>query len=297
MHVRRSSPITYVLSPETGHRTSGGVSELFDMNLRAMRRDRAARTGVELFLYERLFADCLERIALVQRRFERALLIGCPDRNWSDRLANLANAVDTCDPGALLAGAARGQIIVEDDWRPNRGVYDLIVAAGTLDMVNNLPLALRILFEAMKDDALLIGAISGGETLPRLRRAMRAADKVTGSATAHVHPRIEAAALAPLLANAGFAAPVVDVDRIFVKYSSFSRLVADLRAMGATNILHERPRTSLSRAAYAAAAAAFEGDGGAESTVETFEILHFAAWKRSARIRSSCVNSVRSKSC
>ena len=52
------------------------------MKLRAMRRDRAARGGVELFLYERAFADCLERLALLQRRFDSALLIGSPDAGW-----------------------------------------------------------------------------------------------------------------------------------------------------------------------------------------------------------------------
>ena len=45
-----------------------------------------------------------------------------------------------------------------------------------------------------------IGAISGGDTLPLLRAAMRAADTPAGAASPHVHPRIEAAALAPLLA-------------------------------------------------------------------------------------------------
>ena len=38
------------------------MADLFDMELRALRRDRAARTGPELFLLERAFADCLERL-------------------------------------------------------------------------------------------------------------------------------------------------------------------------------------------------------------------------------------------
>ena len=54
-------------------------ADLFDLNLRAMRRDRAFRAGSDLFLCERAFEDCLERIGLVNRRFQSALLIGCPD--------------------------------------------------------------------------------------------------------------------------------------------------------------------------------------------------------------------------
>jgi hypothetical protein len=71
--------------------------------------------------------------------------------------------------------------------------------------------------------------------------------------------------------------PVVDVDRIQVSYPSFARLVADLRAMGATNVLGERSRKGLSKQALEAAALAFCDSDGA-TALETFEILHFAAW-------------------
>jgi hypothetical protein len=106
---------------------------------------------------------------------------------------------------------------------------------------------------------------------------MRAADAVAGAAAPHVHPRIEAAALAPLLSAAGFVMPVVDVDRVAVAYRRFDGLVADLRAMAATNLLRERPRR-LSRQAMDAAAFAFANAGADGRTTETFEILHFAAW-------------------
>jgi hypothetical protein len=107
---------------------------------------------------------------------------------------------------------------------------------------------------------------------------MRAADAVEGAASPHVHPRIEAAALAPLLGDAGFVRPVVDVDRVSVRYSGLPALIADLRAMGATNVLVERPRRGLSRRALAAAIADFDTGDDDGRTTETFEILHFAAW-------------------
>ena len=151
-----------------------------------------------------------------------------------------------------------------------------MLAVGTLDTVNELPLALRLIREAMRGDALFIGALSGGETLPQLRSAMRAADALAGAAAPHVHPRIEASALAPLLGAAGFVDPVVDVDRVSVSYPSLDRLLSDFRAMGATNILLNGPRF-VGRAARDAAARAFAQAGDGERTLETFEILHFAA--------------------
>jgi hypothetical protein len=253
------------------------MAELFDMKLRAQRRDRAARHGTEMFLYERAFEDCLERIALQQRRFGRALMIGCPDPRWPLRLSTFADDVEVRDPGALFAARAGGSDIVEDAWEPVEGAYDLVLGIGTLDTVNDLALALRLIRYSMNSDALFIGAVSGGDTLPQLRAAMRAADAPAGAAMPHVHPRVEASALAPLIAEAGFVNPVVDVDRVPVSYQSLKRLISDLRSMAATNILTGRPRF-LGKIAQAAAIRAFETAGNGERTIEMFEILHFAAW-------------------
>src|SRR5437899_2283708 len=139
---RNVSVTICILSLETGHRTSAAVSSLFDMELRALRRDRAARMGPELFLFERAFADCLERLALMPRRFDRALLIGCPDAEWPKRLGGLVQSVDVRDPGPLFARAAGGETIIEDAWTPAPETYDLVLAIGTLDTVNDLPRAL-----------------------------------------------------------------------------------------------------------------------------------------------------------
>ena len=249
------------------------------MELRGLHRDRAARKAPELFLHERAFADCLDRISLLRSRFARALLIGCPDPRWPGRLGEYADMVEVREPGSHFGAKASGETIVEDYWEPPAGAYDLVLAVGTLDTVNDLPLALRLIRHAMRNDALLIGAMSGGDTLPQLRAAMRAADAVAGAAAPHVHPRIEASALAPLLADAGFANPVVDIDRVPVSYRSFDRLVGDLRAMGSTNVLFSRPRF-IGRAGRDAAARAFAKAGDGTRTVETFEIVHFAAWTR-----------------
>jgi len=254
------------------------MSTLFDMHLRAARRDRAARVGPELFLLKRAFEDWLDRLSIIQKSFGAALLIGCPDPSWPLRLASVASVLDVRDPGELFARAADGDPIVEDSWEPQKARYDLVIAVGTLDTVNDLARALLTVRWGMGPDGLFLGAMSGGNTIPRLRSAMRAADAVGGAALPHIHPRIEPSALAPLLAEAGFVNPVVDVDRASVGYRSFGRLVSDLRAMAATNILTERSREPLSRAAYAAAAADFAASANDDQTLEIFEILHFACW-------------------
>ena len=168
--------------------------------------------------------------------------------------------------------------MVEDQWNPPEAAYDLILSIGTLDTVNDLPLALRILRSSLAKDSLLIGAMAGGDNLPQLRLAMHVADRAAGGSSPHVHPRIEAASLSPLLSACGFVMPVVDVDRIQVSYETLGSLVTDLRRMGSTNILKKRSRRPLLREARAAADAAFRSAGNGSRTAETFEILHFAAW-------------------
>ena len=229
-----------------------------------MRLDRALRRGPELFLHERSFEDILDRLSLIRRKFVRALLIGRFEAAWRDRLLAFAQSVDVMEADALLT------------LEP--GAYDLCVAASGLDTVEDLPNALLTLRFALREGSLLIGAVPGGDTLPALRAAMRAADEQMSAATAHVHPRIEPAGLTTLLTSAGFSMPVVDVDRVQVTYKSLWDLVRDLRAMGATNILSARSRRPLSRLAVNAAAEQFNGAALDGRVTEMFEILHFAGW-------------------
>jgi len=251
------------------------VPELFDHRLRALRRDRAVRSGVETFLYDRAFDDCMDRLADVREIFADALLVGCVNPDWPGRVG--AANVSIVDPSPLMAQDAGGQCADLESLPFEGEQFDLVVTIGLLDTANELRLAAAALSLVLKPGGLLLGAIAGGNSLPGLRRAMLAADAATGQTTAHVHPRIEATALAQLLSASGFVEPVVDVDRVDLRYGSLDSLVCDLRGMGMTNILAARSRRPLSRASLEAARAAFLN--GKDRAVEQIEILHFAAWK------------------
>ena len=240
------------------------AAELFDQEAREKRLARASRRGPDLFLHERAFDDMLERISMVNRRFRSALLIGRSDPLWRERLLEQVETAELIDADALPT------------LEP--GAYDLCVAVGALDTVDDLPTALLTIRLALRSDSLFIGTVPGGDTLPLLRAAMRAADEAASAATPHVHPRIEPAGLSGLLTSAGFSMPVVDVDRVQVTYAGFWDLVRDLRSMGATNILSARSRRHLSRAAVAAAERHFASAARDGRSTETFELLHFAAW-------------------
>jgi SAM-dependent methyltransferase len=257
-------------------------ADLFDRALRALRRDRAARIGPELVLLDRAFDDCLDRLAMIARRFNRVLLIGAPSPQWRERLVAIADAVEVVDPGALFAAACGGTTADEDRYDFGEDRFDLVIAVGTLDTVNDLPLALHLIRRAMRPDSPLLGAIAGGESLPGLRAAMIEADRANGAVAARTHPRINPSSLAGLLGDAGFAMPVVDVDRVALRYRSLGALVRDLRAMGATNLLNARvPGRGKTWAARAAAS--FAGQGSDGLTEERIDLLHFIGWSPPAK--------------
>jgi hypothetical protein len=253
--------------------------DLFDRHLRALRRDRAARRGPDLFLFERAFEDCLDRLRDIPRSFERALLLGCPSSEWPDRLKAFAANVEICDPGSLFAAQAGGEKVEEDRHDFGEQRFDLCVAIGTLDTVNDLPLALQLLSRSLRSDAPLIGAIAGGNSLPALRTSLIEAGRTEAMVVARTHPRIEPASLAQLLGAAGFKMPIVDVDRVRLRYKDLGDLVSDLRAMAATAVLAERP-PPLSRHGAMLASAAFSALAIDGRTEEILEILHFIAWTK-----------------
>ena len=153
----------------------------------------------------------------------------------------------------------------ETDLPATSGPFDLVTSLGLLDTINDLPGALALIRRALRPDGLFLAAFAGAGSLPRLRRAMRAAEGAEGlGPSPRIHPQIDVRAAGDLLVRAGFALPVVDRDVVEVLYPSLAELVADLRAMGATNSLARRSRRPFTKLGLAAAAADFgTGDGGA----------------------------------
>jgi SAM-dependent methyltransferase len=128
------------------------------------------------------------------------------------------------------------------------GSLDLVTSALALQFVNDLPGTLIQIRRALKADGLLLAALVGGESLAELREAIGAAEsEIEGGISPRVAPFADVRELGALLQRAGFALPVVDSERLVVRYDSIFALMHDLRRMGATNVLHERRRKPLKR--------------------------------------------------
>jgi SAM-dependent methyltransferase len=158
---------------------------------------------------------------------------------------------------------------------------DLVVSALVLQFVNDLPGTLIQIRRALKPDGLLLAALVGGESLSELRDAIATAEvEIEGGVSPHVAPFADVRELGTLLQRAGFALPVIDSERLVVRYDSVFALVRDLRQMGATNILNERRRKPLNRATVRRMAEIYrerfaDEDGRLRAS---FEIVWLSGW-------------------
>lgn len=249
------------------------MSPVFDRALRRRRRDRAAPGWAGHDFLRRQMLDILDdRLAAVKREFRDVLDLGCFGGEWTPPPGAL---VARLDPGFAFARGAGGVQGDEDRLPFADASFDLVVSAGVLDQVEDVPGALILARRALKPDGLFLGAFLGAGSLPRLRAALRVAEGERPAA--RLHPQIDVRAAGDLLVRAGFALPVADTETLTVRYPHLFRLAADLRGMAAGNLLASR--APLSRATLAGAAAAFAAAADPDGRVaEQFAIVTLTGW-------------------
>jgi malonyl-CoA O-methyltransferase len=179
---------------------------------------------------------------------------------------------------ALVRGASERFVCAELSALP--------LASGTSGMIwSNLALAWAADLGATLGEwrrVLTVGGLVmfstyGPDTLKELRAACV-------DTAPHVHPFLDMHDIGDALVAAGFADPVMDMERMTLTYRDVEGLVADLRATGQRNAHAARRRTlsgarrwRRARATYAALA----HDGRVPAS---FEIVYGHAWKAAPRI-------------
>jgi SAM-dependent methyltransferase len=257
---------------------------IFDRSLLRARRRRAAALGVETFLIDRVAAELAERLTAVLRQFERAVDLGTPTDAVRRALAasGKVGAVIAAEPGATQLDHAFLRVAADEEALPFADAsLDLVASGLVLQFVNDLPGTLIQIRRALKPDGLLLAALIGGESLRELREAFAAAEsEIEGGVSPRVAPFADVRDMGALLQRAGFALPVVDTDRLTVRYDSVFALMRDLRRMGATNALGERRRAPLKRATLARMADVYRArfadpDGRLRAS---FDIVWLSGW-------------------
>jgi SAM-dependent methyltransferase len=242
---------------------------IFDRALLRARQRRAQALGAETFLLDRVAAELAERLSAVLRPFERVVDIGTQTDALERALAGKAGAIEH-------AGIGDDEAVLLPELS-----FNLAVSALALQFVNDLPGVLVQIRRALKPDGLLLAALIGGESLTELRQSFAQAEsEVESGLSPRVAPFADVRDLGALLQRAGFALPVVDSDRITVRYDTVFDLMRDLRRMGATNVLTERRRTPLRRRTLLRMAEIYaEQFADADKRLRaTFEIVWLSGW-------------------
>jgi len=259
---------------------------LFDRQLLRRRLDRSARDFHSAsFLKRRSAEDVLDTLSAINRHFDVALEIGRRDGSFAQLLAEHPDALSRI--GYLietdLSVRNNPAVVLDEEALPfGDETLDLVVSTLAFHTTNDLPGVLVQLRRALRPDGLLIASQFGGETLVELRRVLMEAElEVRGGSGARVAPFAEGPDCVDLMRRAGFNMPVVDTDKVVVSYAHPLSLLRDLRAMGETNILFDRPRKGLNRAILERAFTLYaerypHPEGGVRAT---FEIITLSGWK------------------
>ncbi|HCI46016.1 MAG TPA: SAM-dependent methyltransferase [Rhodospirillaceae bacterium] len=257
----------------------------FDRSLLRQRRARAAATlyADADFLFEEAAHRMAERLTDVRRDFNRVLELGA-------RRAALANALPrnpdrlyvASDAAFTFAAHHEYGVVADDEALPFAAdSFDLVLANLNLHHVNDLPGTLWQIQQVLQPDGFFQAVMFGGETLNELRACLVEAEtEITGGAYPRFSPLADLRQIAGLLQRAGFALPVADHERLAVRYAEPMRLLAELRAMGESNLRHDRSRKPLRRDVLFRAMELYQTRfGGSDGRVPaSFDLVFMAGW-------------------
>lgn len=246
----------------------------FDRALIARHLQRRA-PDAEDFVTRLVLDDLAERLQVVTRDFKQAAILS-PDAAQMPLRGNSRTGSFEYERFSTVLGEA---IDPEQLTLPRTG-YDLIVSIFDLQVVNDVVGFLTRVRQHLAADGLFIAAALGGDSLSELRHAFLSAEAETGGVFARVAPFIPLADAGGLLQRAGLALPVTDIETHTVRYANPFALMQEIRALGGSNPLADKPERLMTPRRLAAAAEAYardfsDPDGRIRATLE---IVWMSGW-------------------
>ncbi|AZP12646.1 methyltransferase domain-containing protein [Undibacterium parvum] len=130
----------------------------------------------------------------------------------------------------------------------------------------------------LRTDGLLMFSCFGPDTLSELRVAFANIDQ-----TPHTLPFVDMHDFGDMLVNAGFATPVMDMEKLTLTYATVDKLFADVRALGGNPLLSRR-HGLMGRQAYRTLCQNLEAMRNQDGRIPlTFEVIYGHAFKPLAK--------------
>jgi malonyl-CoA O-methyltransferase len=266
----------------------------YALDTRRVRRsfDRAAGTyDAAAVLHAEVRGNLLARLDLMKLAPRVAVDAGAGTGQASRALIRrypkaLIIALDSSQ--RMLQAAGRRQTWLRRFVRVHADAAHLPLAEGSVDLIlSNLMLQWcdpDVVFAEFRRVLAPHGLVSfttlGPDTLREMRSAWRAADSRT-----HVNQFIDMHDIGDALVRAGFASPVLDVERYTLSYPDVRRVAADLKDTGAHNATMGRARGLTGRRGFAAFQTAYEAYRQDGRLPATYEVVFGHAWTPAADAR------------
>jgi malonyl-CoA O-methyltransferase len=226
--------------------------------------------------------------AELRTRFPSAWLVGL-DLAWPMLMAAQRRTTTTAAPERSILGrwlGNRGEaqgsasFVCADAGRLPLagGGFDLVWSNLALQWINEPSRAFSEFQRVLRVGGLLMFTTFGPDTLLELRAAFAGVDGAT-----HVHRFIDMHDLGDMLVHAGFAEPVMDMEKLTLTYRDASGLLRDLKATGAQNATIGRPRGLMGRERWQRVLGGLERFRREGRLPATFEVVYGHAWKAEAR--------------
>jgi SAM-dependent methyltransferase len=218
--------------------------KLFDRKLIA-KRLAAKKTAEADFITQLIYDDLHQRLAPISRSFDNAIIIA-PEIKFTPKTSKTANSTISFSTLSTLT-SLNDKIAIDPDniilpKNNPKNNYDLIVSILDLQIINNVERFLKNIRHSLAPDGLLLIAAIGGNSFKELRSAWLMADEeILGGVYSRIAPLIDIKDAGSLLQNAGFALPVADIDHHIVRYANPLKLMQEIKQLGASNPLAQRP--------------------------------------------------------
>jgi malonyl-CoA O-methyltransferase len=159
---------------------------------------------------------------------------------------------------------------------------DMLFSSLMLQWCNDPDQVLRECRRVLRPGGVLHFTTLGPDTLTELRKSWQAADP----GHAHVNRFIDMHDLGDALVRAGFAEPVLDVERYTLTYDDARGLMRDLKEIGAHNVTAGRARGLTGKSTLARMLTAYEGFRRNGKLPATYEVVFAQAWCPTGPVRT-----------
>lgn len=266
----------------------------FEIDKREVRRafSKAATTyDAAAVLQREVCIRMLEKLDIIRIQPQRLLDVGS-GTGWGTRQLSeryQGAEVIALDIAIGMLRAARG---TASWWRKLfsggqrflcADVEALPLAGQSMDMVwsnlavqwcNDLPATFVELHRVIKNDGLLMFSTFGPDTLRELRIAFDGVDGYN-----HVNRFADMHDIGDMLVAAGFADPVMEMEKLTLTYDDVRSVMQDLRSIGAHNATAGRAPGMLGKQKWARIVRNYETLRRDGKLPATFEIIYGHAWK------------------